>query len=149
MKPCKRRLAAGIFATGLLAMYGVAAAGPAPRASCGANMVRGTYGIQLSGHRPAPGGTETVIGIVVRHYDGEGGIQQWDNVKGEITGYVPSRFGTGTYKVNDDCTVDMEFHPGPGITIVERGVIVDGGNEIRTITVVPAGVMVTATHIRI
>lgn len=125
------------------------AGNPAPRTWCDASMVAGTYGIQMSGHRPAPGGTETVIGVVIRQYDGLGGVEQWDNIKGEVTGYTPSRYGVGTYRVNPDCTVDIEFHPAPGATILERGVIVDGGAEIRTATVIPAGVMVTATHKRI
>ena len=95
------------------------------------------------------GGTETVIGVVIRQYDGLGSIEQWDNVKGEVTGYVPGRYGAGTYRVNPDCTVDMEFHPAPNVTIVERGVIVDGGYEIRTITASPPSTMVTAVHKRI
>ena len=147
MKTAIQRTILGALA---LAFCAAAAAGnPAPRTWCDNQAVKGTYGIQLSGHRAAPGGTETVIGVVVRQYDGLGGVQQWDNVKGEVTGYVPGRYGTGTYRINDDCTIDIEFHPAPGVTLMERGVIVDGGDEIRTITVVPAGTMVTATHRRI
>jgi hypothetical protein len=120
------------------------------RRYCSDSLVRGTYAIQLQGTRPAPGGaTETVIGVVVRNYDGQGGVTQIDNVKGSITGIVPNRFGMGTYRVNDDCTVDLEFHPGPGITLQEKAVIVDDGRELRSITVFPAGVMVTAVHQRI
>jgi len=147
MNYLNQRAIVAILAFGLSAA--AAAATPAPRTWCGNQMVRGTYGIQMSGHRPAAGGTETVIGVVIRHYDGLGGVEQWDNIKGEVTGYAPGRYGTGTYRVNDDCTVDVEFHPAPGVTILERGVVVDNGNEVRTITVVPAGVMVTATHLRI
>lgn len=139
------------LALATLALSGAAlAANPAPRTWCEDKMVRGTYSIQLSGHRAVPGGgTEAVIGVVIRQYDGLGGIEQWDNVKGEATGYVPGRYGKGSYRVNDDCTIDIEFHPAPGVTLQERGVIVDGGNEIRTITVLPAATMVTATHLRI
>jgi len=118
--------------------------------ACSDSLVKGTYGIQLQGTRPAPDGvTETVIGVVVRNYDGMGGVTQIDNVKGSVTGIVPNRFGTGTYHVNDDCTVVLKFQPGPGILIQERAVIVDNGNELRSITVVPAGVMVTAVHRKI
>jgi hypothetical protein len=147
MSRFKQRVIATVFALAFSAA--AAAANPAPRTWCDNHAVQGTYGIQMSGHRPATGGTETVIGVVVRQYDGLGGIQQWDNIKGEVSGYVPARYGTGTYHINDDCTIDLEFHPAPGLTIIERGVIVDGGDEVRTITVAPAGVMVTATHRRI
>jgi len=143
----KQRAIAAAFVLGFSAA--AAAANPAPRTWCDNQAIQGTYGIQLSGHRAAPGGTETVIGVVVRQYDGLGGVQQWDNVKGEVTGYVPARYGAGTYRINDDCTIDIEFHPAPGITLVERGVIVNGGDEIRTITVLPAATMVTATHRKI
>ena len=43
---------------------------------CSEATVRGDYGIQIQGTRPAPGGlTEAVIGIVLRTYDGEGNFQ--------------------------------------------------------------------------
>ena len=53
-----------------------------------------------------------------------------------------------TYLVNDDCVVIIEFSPAPGIVIQEKGVLVDNGHELRTITVTPATTMVTATHLR-
>jgi|WetSurMetagenome_2_1015567.scaffolds.fasta_scaffold653552_1 hypothetical protein len=147
MIPWQRSIAPALLAA---AISGTAlAANPAPRTWCEDKMVSGTYAIQLSGHRATPGGTEAVIGVVIRQYDGLGGIEQWDNVKGEVTGYTPGRYGKGVYRVNDDCTVDIEFHPAPNVTLQERGVIIDRGNEIRTITVLPAGTMVTATHLRI
>ena len=121
-----------------------------PMRSCSDSLVRGTYGIQMQGTRPAAGGvTETVIGIVVRNYDGKGGITQIDNIKGSISGIVPNRLGVGTYHVNDDCTVDMQFQPAPGVTIQEKAVIVDNGQELRSITITPAGIMVTAVHRKI
>jgi hypothetical protein len=39
--------------------------------------------------------------------------------------------------------------PAPGLLLQERAVIVDNGKALRTITVLPAGVMVTAVHIKI
>ena len=82
-------------------------------------------------------------------YDGNGGVVQWDNVKNSATGYIPNRYGSGTYKVNDDCTVDIVSHPAPTATIQERAVIVDSGRELRSITVLPPGLFVTAIHQRI
>ena len=120
------------------------------RRYCSDSLVRGTYAIQMSGTRPAPDGTtETVIGVVVRLYDGNGGVFQLDNVKGSVTGITPNRAGTGTYKVNDDCTVDIEFRPGPNQLLREKAVIMEEGQELRSITVFPPAVMVTATHKRI
>ena len=112
--------------------------------------IRGEYGGQIQGTRPAPGGlTESVIGVVFRNYDGNGSIDQVDNVKGSITGMVPDRPGFGTYAVNPDCTGTARFQPGPGILIEERLVIVDDGREIRLITALPAGIMVTGVFQRI
>ena len=117
---------------------------------CSVATIRGDYGIQLQGTRPAPGGlTESVVGVVLRNYDGRGNISQIDNVKGSITGIVPDRQGFGTYEVNPDCTGIARFEPGQGILIEDRLVIVDDGREIRTMVLAPAGVMVTGVHQRI
>ena len=118
---------------------------------CSAATLRGDYGVQIQGTRPAPGGlTESVIGVVLRSYNGDGSFTQVDNVKGSITGTVPDRPGFGTYEVNPDCTGLVRFQPGPGAPFIEeRLVIVDGGREIRTAAMVPAGVMVTGVHQRV
>jgi hypothetical protein len=117
---------------------------------CSAATLRGDYGGQIQGTRPAPGGlTESVIGVVFRTYDGQGNFSQIDNVKGSITGTVPDRPGFGTYEVNPDCTGSTQFQPGPGILIEERTVVVDNGREVRSAVMVPAGVMVTGVGQRI
>ena len=102
--------------------------------SCSEATLRGAYGIQIQGTRPAPGGlTESVIGIVLRNYDGQGSFSQVSN----------------TYEVNSDCTGIVRFQPGPGILLEERLVIVDNGREIRTAVMVPTPVMITGVHQRI
>ncbi len=115
--------------------------------------IRGTYGIQMQGTNPVPpplgGGIQTVIGVVVRTYDGTGNFTQVDNVKGSVTGIVPDRPGSGTYQVNDDCTGVTFFQPGPGITLEERMVIVNHGREIRTIVSSPQAVMISTEQKRI
>lgn len=137
------------LATAAFAAAMPAFADPEPRLWCSDTLVRGTYAIQLQGSRPLAGGvTEVVIGVAVRQYDGEGNVTQVGNIKGSITGYVPNQVGTGTYRVNDDCTVDIEFHPAPGVVVIEKAVIVDEGRELRTIAV-NGGAMVTAVHSRI
>src|SRR4029078_1496275 len=117
---------------------------------CNEATIRGDYGIQIQGTRPAPGGLiESVVGVVLRHYDGRGNISQIDNVKGSVTGIVPDRQGFGTYEVSPDCTAVPPFQPGPGILLEERLVIVDDGREIRTMVSAPASVMITGVHQRI
>ena len=117
---------------------------------CSEATVRGDYGIQIQGTRPAPGGLiESVIGIVLRNYDGHGGISQVSNVKGSVTGTVPDAQSVGTYEVNADCTGIVRFQLAPGVVVEERLVIVDNGREIRTAVMVPAAVMITGVHQRI
>ena len=117
---------------------------------CSEATVRGDYGIQIQGTRPAPGGLiESVIGIVLRNYDGHGSFSQVSNVKGSLTGTVPDSQGFGTYEVNADCTGVVRFQPAPGVLIEERLVIVDNGREIRTAVMVPTAVMITGVHQRL
>jgi hypothetical protein len=117
---------------------------------CSEATVRGDYGIQIQGTRPAPGGlTESVIGVVLRTYDGQGNFDQVSNVKGSITGTVPDSQGFGTYEVNPDCTGIIRFQPGPGILIEERLVIVENGREIRAAVMVPTAVVISSVHQRI
>lgn len=116
---------------------------------CADATIRGTYGIQMQGTGPVPppvGGTQTVIGVVTRTYDGMGNFTQIDNIHGSVTGWVPNRPGSGTYQVNPDCTFATQFVPGPGAPVIEeRGVIVEHGKELYTVTVAPMPSMVS-TH---
>jgi hypothetical protein len=116
---------------------------------CSEATVRGDYGIQIQGTRPAPGGIESVIGVGLRNYDGHGSFSQVSNVKGSLTGTVPDAQGSGTYEVNADCSGVVRFQPAPGVLIEERLVIVDDGREIRTAVMVPTAVMVTGIHQRL
>ena len=121
------------------------------RRGCSVATLRGAYGIQAQGTRPAaPGGpTESVIGVVLRIYDGEGQFTQVDNIKGSITGIATDRPGFGTYEVNDDCTAVAHFQPAPGITLEERMVIVAGGDEVLSIVSSPAPVMMSGRQTRV
>jgi hypothetical protein len=139
-----------------VASLAAAVAGPSvaagePNRYCSDSLVRGTYAVQMQGTRPAfPGGpTETVIGVLIRLYDGKGHVTQVDNIKGSVSGWFPDRFGAGTYHVNDDCTVVIDFEPVPGLFVQERAVIVDNGRELRSIVTTPATFMITAVHQRV
>ena len=122
-----------------------------PDKGCSEATIRGEFGSQIQGTRPVTGGgTESLIGVVWSSFDGHGNVEQTDNVKGSVTGLPEQdRPGFGTYEVNADCTGTMRFEPGPGIHLEQRFVIVDNGNEIRSITSAPAGVNVSAIAIRI
>jgi hypothetical protein len=142
----------GMAVAGLLAL----AASPGISAdqgkgfTCSNATLRGTYGIQMQGTRPAPTcGVETLIGVVIRTYDGRGNFDQVDNIKGSATGIVPDREGFGTYEVNPDCSGWTLFEPGPGIFIEERIVIVERGNQIFTMTSTPPPLMVTSIQKRV
>ncbi len=120
------------------------------RRGCSDATIRGDYGVQIQGTRPAPGGLiESVVGVGVRTYDGRGSFSQVTNVKGSITGTVPDAQGFGTYEVNDNCAGSIQFQPAPGVVVEERIVIVDDGREIRTAVMTPAPVMITGVHQRI
>jgi hypothetical protein len=115
---------------------------------CSEATVRGDYGIQIQGTRPAPGGIESVIGVVLRNYDGRGNFSQVSNVKG-LTGTVPDSPSSGTYEVNADCTGVVRFLAPNGVVVEERLVIVDDGREIRTAVMVPTAVVITGVQQRL
>jgi len=139
-----------LLAVILFGAWSSASAYEARQRACSDSLVRGTYAGQLEGTQTMPDGSVAkIIGVVIRVYDGDGTVTQWDNVKNSATGFVPNRYGEGTYKVNDDCTVETQFHPAPGVTIQERAVIVDEGRELRSITVLPVGLFVTSVQQRI
>lgn len=142
--------------TAALALAGARALGAANQAPwlrpCSTATLTGDYGVQIQGTRTPPGGpTESIIGVVMRTYDGAGNIAQIDNVKGSLTGIVPNRPGFGTYEVYPDCTGLARFFPAPTVQIEERFVIVDGGREVRSITATstPFEVMVTGVQRRV
>lgn len=122
------------------------------RRQCSVATLRGDYGIQIQGTRPSgPGGPiESVVGVVIRTYDGNGNFEQIDNVHGSISGTVPDRPGFGTYVVNADCTgVAYLQLPGPPFAIEERLVIVDNGLKLLGATINPQPVMVTSVQSKI
>ncbi len=120
---------------------------------CSEATVRGDYGIQIQGTRPAPGvpggPIESVIGIVLRTYDGEGNFSQVSNLKGSIAGANPDSQSFGTYEVNHDCTGIIRFQAPSGALVEERLVVVDNGREIRAAVMVPTAVVITSVHQRI
>ena len=127
--------------------------GPGVGFPCTNGTLRGTYGIQMQGTGPVPppvGGSQSLIGVVKRTFDGIGNFTQTDNIHGSVTGWTPDRPGSGTYQVNPDCTAATQFQPGPGAPVIEeRLVIVDGGSQLYSVTVSPLPVMVSTVAKRI
>ena len=131
-----------------------AAAGAQGQTVCSDATLKGYYGFQITGTRPAPsilsgiqatpGTTEQVVGVVVQIFDGKGGFTQTDNVKGSLSGITPDRAGTGTYSVNPDCTGTFTVNNPGNPPIVNRFVIADNGESLLTAVVSPQPVMVTA-----
>jgi hypothetical protein len=88
---------------------------------------------------------ETVVGVAMTNFDGNGNLTQTDNIHGSISGYTtPDRPGTGTYNVNPDCSGTMQLSSPGSPTLTLRIVVVDKGSEVRTAVVAPAPVMVTS-----
>jgi len=119
--------------------------------ACTNETLRGTYGIQIQGTQAStPGGAiESVIGVVLRSYDGFGQFTQIANVKGSISGWVPDRMGGGTYDVSADCTAIAHLQPRPGVLLEERLIIVDDGREVRSASMLPLAAMVTGVARRL
>jgi len=109
--------------------------------------LEGDYGFIVTGTRPSgPGGpVETIVGVALTHFDGNGNLTQTDNIHGSISGLVtPNRPGTGTYTVNSDCTGTMKLSNVGAPTLTLAIVVVDDGNEVRAAVMdptasVPAG----------
>lgn len=122
---------------------------------CANASLKGYYGVQISGTRPAPsvlnglqgtpGTTEQVVGVVIQIFDGAGGFTQTDNVKGSLSGITPDRPGSGTYSVNADCTGTYTVNNAGSPPIVNRFVLADNGQTLLTAVVSPQAVMVTST----
>ena len=80
---------------------------------------------------------------------GRAALRKSTTSKGPSLASCPTGRVRGTYQVNDDCTAIAVLQPGPGITIEERMVIVERGNELKSITSSPPPIMVSAVHKRI
>ena len=108
----------------------------------------GGYGFIVTGTRPsAPGGpVETVVGVAMTHFDGNGNLTQTDNIHGSITGLAaPNRQGSGSYTVNPDCTGTMKISNPGSPTLTLAIVVVNDGNEVRAAVVDPTASVSSGT----
>ena len=115
---------------------------------CTNETLKGTFGLTLSGTRPAPptqppGTFEQAIGIVIQTFNGDGTFTQVSIDKGSISG-VATRSGSGTYLVNDDCTGTLNLNiQGLPFPIVSNFVLTNHAKEIRAFVASPQAVMVS------
>jgi hypothetical protein len=130
--------------------------------TCSNEILEGTYGISISGTRPAPppasgtpnyvpGTIEQVIGVDTRTFDGNGNFTQISNEKGSLSGIgAPNSVVHGTYIVNPDCSGTTTLHiPGVPFPVVIDIVVVNHGNEFRGFVASPQPVMVSSNGRRV
>jgi hypothetical protein len=124
--------------------------------ACSNETLAGTYGLSISGTRPAPptpGGTyvpgtiEQLIGVGTRTFDGAGNFTQITNEKGSLSGIpFPNRPVQGSYSVNPDCSGTLTLNiPGLPFSVVYDIVVVNHGREFQSIVASPQAVMVATT----
>jgi len=118
--------------------------------ACTNATLQGYYGFTITGTRPSaptPGAAvETIVGVAMTYFDGNGNLTQTDNIHGSITGFPsPDRKGIGTYALNDDCTGTMTLMNEGAPTLTLRIVVVDDGLEVRTAVVNPTATVTAGT----
>ncbi len=148
-----------ILGATLLALACCAQAQTDDSGKCTAATLNGAYGVQIWGTAPAPsvapgkpgfaGQTQAVVGIVVIVFDGKGNFTQVDNVKGSVAGFTPDRPGKGTYIVNPDCSTIATVQAAPGVTLVTKSVIVNGGKSYYGFTLTPDDSFISVSGWRI
>ena len=125
---------------------------PNEEKTCSNETLKGSYGGEISGTRPAPsvfpGGPglqsqlEQAVGFILWVFDGKGGFTQSISGKGSIAGPGPDLQVSGTYSVNADCTATVTSIIA-GVPVAEiRMLIVNRGKEFRTFVVSPQPTMI-------
>jgi hypothetical protein len=137
-------------ATGLAIFSLLLAGSPAwaeDEAKCTVKTLQGDYGFHIDGVLLAipgvalpPGGFQ-VRGVAMAHFDGKGNFSQVDHVV--VNGTPPPIAwtpGSGTYKVNPDCTGSWILNvPGsPFSPVLVSFVVTRSGKEIRTVVEINA-----------
>jgi len=133
-----------------------------PSRPCTPAMLKGAYVLTISGSRPAPrvtpgstgavGAIETVIGMILHHFDGKGGFTQANPaiVKGSISGLFPDEPGSGTYELDASCTgsfsVRLPQLPAP---LENRMIVYDNGRRFKALVVAPLPIMIAVDAVRI
>jgi hypothetical protein len=111
---------------------------------CDDRMLKGMYGTQVVGERPAGGDKrEQFVAVALGTFDGRGAFTQVDNSHG-LSGTGVDRPGWGTYTVNPDCTGSLTlWTEGLPFPIESRIVVFDKGAESRGVVMAPAVIVAT------
>ncbi|MBD2775372.1 hypothetical protein [Iningainema tapete] len=124
---------AATFALGFVSVGTSAQArDPKPGLSCTNSSLQGSYGTQSSGFLNS-GATPFNLAFL-NQFDGNGnitGVNGSTSAGGEIS---QNRTNTGTYQVNSDCTVTINFDRADGTQSTNFGVIVNNGRKILYIS---------------
>ena len=142
-----------VSASGSIGTGGRAVAKEQAGPRCTEATIRGTYGIQMQGTNPVPpplgGGIQTSSAWWCGPMMATARSIRSTTSRALSPASCLTAPATEPYQVNDDCSGVTLFQPGPGITLEERMVIVDHGNEIRTIVSSPQAVMISTVQKRI
>jgi hypothetical protein len=109
---------------------------------CGANLMTGTYAMQFSG----AASSTRLSGLARLTFDADGYVQGYSNVN--VAGAWQKRDVSGTYTVNDDCTVSFTIIDTSGTTRSFSGVIANQGASLLVLQTDP-GVQVSASLSRV
>lgn len=110
--------------------------------ACSDRTLRGDYGFTVEGTLALPGGTLLngaglpLRGLALAHYDGKGNLTQVDHIV--VNGMPPPVAwtpGTGTYRVNPDCTGVETIYSASSATgpVHLHFVVVRNGKEIHQV----------------
>ncbi len=118
--------------------------------ACNNAMLKGTYGSQVVGERPAgPNTREQFVALALVTFDGQGNFTQVDNSHG-LSGTVADRPGWGIYNVNPDCTATLTlWTEGLPFPIQTKLVVFNRGAETRGLVMSPAVIVATTTSRRV
>jgi hypothetical protein len=140
----KTKIATLFFAVAFSNVPAIWAQGGPFQTVCTNATLQGDFGFTITGTRPSsPGGpVETIVGVAMTHFDGNGNLTQTDNIHGSISGAPnPDRPGTGTYSIKSDCTGTMTLSSVGSPTLTLAIVVVDDGNEVRTAVTDPTAIV--------
>jgi hypothetical protein len=132
----------------LVAALAMSSAAKAHSNECTDSMIRGTYAFTIHGQIFTPNGPILIDGIAKTTFDGEGNLTQVDAVaQNGVIGQV-WRPGTGSYKVNADCSGTMTIVNANQPDLHLAILVSRAGEQIHTV-VTDAGVAVTSDAERV
>jgi hypothetical protein len=138
----KQSLRINLIAGSLMMLSGMhsSAWGQGRSAACTDRLLFGDYAFIVEGLVfPAPGVQVSVRGVAMTNFDGQGGLTQIDHVViGGQTPAVDWTPGTGTFRVNSDCTGTMRINvPSTGDFVNLRIVVSGQGRTIYAVVTAP------------